>query len=167
MSEIFNTFIKALITAAAGGLFTASCIWIRSILTKNKTYEKSLKALAHDSFYRQCRWLLSQDSIVVELLSIEGDTAAFILTNETGSYFDFDIEGISFNGYTTSYVDFDLCSQEVLDNSQIYFEIKMDNDFKEENNMDTIEEIEFYLLYRPLGDYFNEAKTGTIKAKVE
>ena len=63
MSEIFNTFIKALITAAAGGLFTASCIWIRSILTKNKIYEKSLKALAHDSFYRQCRWLLSQDSI--------------------------------------------------------------------------------------------------------
>ena len=63
MSEIMDMIVKAIITAAAGAFVGAVILWVKRILKKMKVYDDALKALAHDCFYRQCRYLLQQDSI--------------------------------------------------------------------------------------------------------
>ncbi|MBE6046138.1 MAG: hypothetical protein E7221_05485 [Clostridiales bacterium] len=55
--------LKAIITSAAGAFVGAVIVWIKGMLKKQQEFEAALKALAHDSFYRQCRYLLGQDTI--------------------------------------------------------------------------------------------------------
>ena len=63
MSEIVELIVKAVITAATGAFVGAVILWVKRVLKKMKVYDDALKALAHDSFYRQCRYLLQQVSI--------------------------------------------------------------------------------------------------------
>ena len=59
---------------------------------------------------------------------------------------DFDIEGITINGYTSSETDYDLYNEEVLDGCQYVFTIKVDNDFMEQNEITEITEVQFSCL---------------------
>ena len=68
ISEILSLVLKAIVTALAGTLVGAVVIWIREIYAKDKVNDQALKALAHDSFHRQCRVLLQQDSITEDEL---------------------------------------------------------------------------------------------------
>lgn len=63
MNEIVDLIVKAIITAASGAFVGAAILWVKKTLKKMRVYDDALKALAHDSFYRQCRYLLQQDSI--------------------------------------------------------------------------------------------------------
>ena len=63
MNEILDLIVKAVITAASGAFVGAMILWLKNMLRKMKVYDDALKALAHDSFFRQCRYLLQQDSI--------------------------------------------------------------------------------------------------------
>ena len=63
MSEIVDLIVKAVITAASGAFVGAVILWVKNTLRKMKVYDDALRALAHDSFYRQCRYLLQQDGI--------------------------------------------------------------------------------------------------------
>ena len=60
---MFELILKAIITSAAGAFVGAVIIWVKGMLMKQQEFEAALKALAHDSFYRQCRKILQQDSI--------------------------------------------------------------------------------------------------------
>lgn len=60
---MFELILKAIITSAAGAFVGAVIIWVKGMLAKQQEFEAALKALAHDSFYRQCRAILPQDSI--------------------------------------------------------------------------------------------------------
>ena len=66
--ELFDLILKAIITSAAGAFVGAVIVWIKGMLKKQKEFESALKALAHDSFYRQCRYLLPQASITEDEL---------------------------------------------------------------------------------------------------
>lgn len=68
MTEILDTIMKAIITTFAGAFAGAVIIWIKDTVKKEKVYDKALKALAHDSFHRQCRELLRQESITEDEL---------------------------------------------------------------------------------------------------
>ena len=57
--EYFDVLMKAIITSAAGAFVGAVIVWIKGMLKKQKEFESALKALDHDSFYRQCRALLT------------------------------------------------------------------------------------------------------------
>ena len=63
MADILDIILKAILTSAAGAFVGAVIIWVKGMLKRQKEFESALKALAHDSFYRQCRDLLPQDSI--------------------------------------------------------------------------------------------------------
>lgn len=63
MSEVMDILIKAMITAASGAFVGACIIWIKGLIRRNRVFNNALKALAHDSFYRQCRYLLHRDYI--------------------------------------------------------------------------------------------------------
>ena len=59
MSVIIDTAIKTLVGIVIGALI----MWIKDIMNKGKAQDNAVKAIAHDSFYRQCRELISKDSI--------------------------------------------------------------------------------------------------------
>lgn len=61
--EYFDVLMKAIITSAAGAFVATVIVWIKGMLKKQKEFESALKALAHDSFYRQCRYLLPQENM--------------------------------------------------------------------------------------------------------
>lgn len=87
MSEIMDLIMKTVISAAAGALVSASIVWIKSIRNKNRIYDKALKALAHDSFYRQCRYLLAKEYITedeLENLNYLHDAYTSLGMNGTG-----------------------------------------------------------------------------------
>ena len=68
MAEILDVIMKSIITAFAGAFAGALIVWIKATLKKEKVYDQALKALAHDSFHRQCRQLLAQESITEDEL---------------------------------------------------------------------------------------------------
>ena len=68
MSEIMDMIVKAVITAASGAFVGAVILWVKRMLKKMKVYDDALKALAHDSFYRQCRYLLAKEYITEDEL---------------------------------------------------------------------------------------------------
>ena len=62
-------------------------IWVKGMFKRQKEFESALKALAHDSFYRQCRTLLPQDSITedeLENLNYLHDAYTSLGLNGTG-----------------------------------------------------------------------------------
>lgn len=87
MTGILDVALKAIITAAAGGIFTAAVLWIKNLIAKEKVMADAVKALAHDSFYRQCRYLLSKDFITedeLENLNYLHDAYTSLGLNGTG-----------------------------------------------------------------------------------
>lgn len=60
---MLEVFMKAVITAAAGTLVGTCVVWIKWLIRREKVFDDALKALAHDSFYRQCRYLLPHETI--------------------------------------------------------------------------------------------------------
>lgn len=87
MGEIFDTFIKAIVTAAAGGFLTALVMWLKSVHKKNQVYENAIKALAHDSFYKACRELIRKEFITedeLENLNYLHDAYTALGMNGTG-----------------------------------------------------------------------------------
>ena len=72
--------------ATATYAFTAMCPQ-RAFTTARARQRAALKALAHDSFYRQCRYLLSKDFITedeLENLNYLNDAYASLGLNGTG-----------------------------------------------------------------------------------
>ena len=85
--EFINIAIKAIITAAAGGVFTAAVVWIKNQYTKGRIQDRALKALSHDSFFRMCRYILAKGSMSedeLENLNYLHDTYKGLGMNGTG-----------------------------------------------------------------------------------
>lgn len=57
--NIFNS----LLAACGGGLLTLIVLLIKIVYQKFRNDALTLKALAHDSFFRYCRYLLAEDSV--------------------------------------------------------------------------------------------------------
>lgn len=106
--------------------------------------------------------ILNTDEMSVDYISRSGNTCYFVLTNKSGSYFDFDFTNLSINDYTVSEVDYDLYDTQILSNCQILLEINIDDDFLKQNNIETVSKMDFNITYRPIGDYFNEKTTDMI-----
>lgn len=83
MSVIIDTVIKTLVGMIIGALI----MWVKDILNKGKAQDNAVKAIAHDSFYRQCRELISKDSITeseLENLNYLHDAYSSLGMNGTG-----------------------------------------------------------------------------------
>lgn len=48
---------NSILAACGSALFAGICFWIKALYKKNKVYDFALKALAHDAFFRYCRYL--------------------------------------------------------------------------------------------------------------
>lgn len=63
MTEASGIIINSILGACGAGIFTGICLWVKSMYKKSKAYDKSLKALAHDAYFRYCRYLLPNDTL--------------------------------------------------------------------------------------------------------
>lgn len=109
--------------------------------------------------------IYNTDGISVDYLSSKDNQYTFVLTNTTGSYIDFDIDNLTINDYTDSDIDYDLYNEEVLNNNQYIFTIKVSNDFLKNNVINNISKLEFEIKYRLNGSYENEKNTNMIEYK--
>ena len=63
MTHATFMILDAVLAACGSALFAAIVYWIKTIHTKNKAYDFALKALAHDAFFRYCRYLFPCDEL--------------------------------------------------------------------------------------------------------
>lgn len=101
-------------------------------------------------------------NVKIEYLSKIDNKYTYCITNNTGDYFDFDVENITVNDYTSSDLDFDLIGVIVLNSCQAIFTINVSDEFIKLNNLDDIQKIEFALNIRPLEDYSSDWSTDMI-----
>ena len=60
--------INSILSACGAAVFTGICVWVKGLYKKSKSYDKAIKALSHDAFFRYCRYLLPAESITKEEL---------------------------------------------------------------------------------------------------
>ena len=65
---ILDTIIKAFLTACGAGLLTLIVFLIKWTIKKMSADDLTMKAVAHDAYFRQCRYLLAKDEITEEEL---------------------------------------------------------------------------------------------------
>lgn len=111
--------------------------------------------------------IFEQDGLSVSFISRENDNFTFLLINDTEDYINFDFTEISINDYTVSDVDYDLYDEIVLSKNAAICTISVKDEFMQENDIDTVESIEWNITCRPYGDYFEEYKIGTVSYTVE
>lgn len=106
--------------------------------------------------------IYNKKGIVVDFLEQENNEFTFCLTNKTGSYFDFTVDNININNYTVSDTDFDLYDEQVLNNCQFVYTIKIDKKFLNNNDIEKISTVSFNFEIEPEGDVFNDWSTDII-----
>ena len=65
---VFGIIFKAFLTGCGGGLLTLIILSVKWFWKKIKSDDLTMKALAHDAYFRQARYLLSKDEITEEEL---------------------------------------------------------------------------------------------------
>ena len=63
MTEATQVIINSILGACGAGIFTGICLWVKTLYKKSKAYDKSLKALAHDAYFRYCRYLMPNETL--------------------------------------------------------------------------------------------------------
>lgn len=63
MTEATTIIINSILSACGAAIFAGICVWVKGLYKKSKNYDKALKALAHDAYFRYCRYLLPEESL--------------------------------------------------------------------------------------------------------
>ena len=63
MTEATTIIVNSILSACGAAIFTGICVWVKGLYKKSKSYDKALKALAHDAYFRYCRYLLPEDTL--------------------------------------------------------------------------------------------------------
>jgi hypothetical protein len=58
MTAVTEIIINSILTACGGAIFAGICVWVKGLYRKSKNYDKAVKALAHDAFFRY--WTLKE-----------------------------------------------------------------------------------------------------------
>ena len=87
MTEATTIIINAILSACGAAIFAGIFVWVKGLYRKSKNYDKAVKALAHDAFFRYCRYLLPEDTLTedeVENLNFLYDGYHSLGLNSTG-----------------------------------------------------------------------------------
>lgn len=87
MTEATTIIINSMLSACGAAIFTGICVWVRGLYKKSKNYDKALKALAHDAYFRYCRYLLPEKTLTedeVENINFLYDGYHSLGLNSTG-----------------------------------------------------------------------------------
>lgn len=68
MSHATEIILNAILTACGSAIFAGICVWVRGLYKKSKIYDKALRALMHNAFYKCCRELDPKEEITEDEL---------------------------------------------------------------------------------------------------
>ena len=88
MTEATTIIVNSILSACGAAIFTGICVWVRGLYKKSKNYDKALKALAHDAYFRYCRYLLPAETLTedeVENINFLYDGYHSLGLNSTGN----------------------------------------------------------------------------------
>ena len=103
--------------------------------------------------------IYDQNGIKVDFVSNTGNEFIFCITNNTGEYFSYNVENISYNDFTTSEMDYDLFNKYILNGCKALITVKPSDDFLAENDITDVTKVDFSLKIRPSDDYVNDYST--------
>ena len=63
MTGVTLVIFNSILAACGSALFAGICVWIKGLYKKDRVYDEALKALAHDAFFRYCRYLYPCDEL--------------------------------------------------------------------------------------------------------
>lgn len=66
MTTATTIIINSILSACGAAIFAGVCVWVKGLWQKSKTYDKAVKALAHDAYFRYCRYLLPEETLTQE-----------------------------------------------------------------------------------------------------
>lgn len=66
MTAATTIIINSILGAIGTAIFAGVCVWVKGLWQKSKTYDKAVKALAHDAYFRYCRYLLPEETLTQE-----------------------------------------------------------------------------------------------------
>ena len=66
MADLTMIIINSILGACGTAIFAGICVWVKGLYKKSKTYDKAVKALAHDAYFRYCRYLLPEKTLTEE-----------------------------------------------------------------------------------------------------
>ena len=66
MTDATTIIINSILGAVGSAIFAGVCVWVKGLWNKSKTYDKAVKALAHDAYFRYCRYLLPEETLTQE-----------------------------------------------------------------------------------------------------
>lgn len=87
MTEATTVIINSILGAVGTAIFAGVCVWVKGLWGKSKTYDKAVKALAHDAYFRYCHQLLPKETLCqeeVENISYLYDSYHSLGLNSTG-----------------------------------------------------------------------------------
>ena len=125
------------------------------ITIKTNAFKNNIACISGSEIY-------NKKGIIVEFLEQENNEFTFCLTNKTGHYFDFTVSNINVNGFTYDDLDFDLYDEQILNNCQFVYTIKIDKKFLNNNDIEKISTVSFNFEIEPEGDVFNDWSTDII-----
>ena len=71
MTEIVDIVVKAFLAACGAGILTLIVMSCKFVWKKLKADDLTMKALAHDAYFRQTRYILRSDDVYVEEEDLE------------------------------------------------------------------------------------------------
>lgn len=87
MTAATTIIINSILSACGAAIFAGLCVWVKGLYAKSKTYDKAVKALAHDAYFRYCRYLLPEETLTedeVENLNYLYESYHALGLNSTG-----------------------------------------------------------------------------------
>ena len=87
MGQATVIILNSILGSCGAAIFAGICLWVKGLYKKSKVYDRALKALSHDAFYRYCRYLLPKESLSdaeVENLNFLYDGYHSLGLNSTG-----------------------------------------------------------------------------------
>lgn len=63
MTHMTVIIVNSILSACGAAIFAGLCVWVKGLYIKSKNYDKAIKALAHDAFFRYCRVLAPLDAL--------------------------------------------------------------------------------------------------------
>ncbi len=87
MTAATMIIINSILGAIGTAIFAGVCVWVKGLYIKSKDYDKALKALAHDAFFRCCHYLMPKETLTddeVENINYLYDSYHSLGLNSTG-----------------------------------------------------------------------------------
>ena len=66
MTAATTVIINAILSACGAAIFAGICVWVKGLYRKSKNYDKAVKALALDAYFRYARYIMPKEYLTEE-----------------------------------------------------------------------------------------------------